>query len=128
MNSVQARKAVLVSSFLLVAIAVYRDHKAGAGDTFKALWGVGVVSLVLSILADFAPTIAGPFAALIVLGSLTEKGNNVIGSALSKVGNAPASSSPSAAASGHAGGASSSSSGGKPTVQTPTTNRVGGAQ
>ena len=65
----QARKMVLVSALLLAVIAVYKDRKQGAGDTFHALWGVGVLALLLSILADFAPTIAGPFAALTVLGS-----------------------------------------------------------
>jgi hypothetical protein len=89
-NQVQARKLVLVSIFLLAAIAVYRDHKNGAGDTFKALWGVGVVGLALSLLADFAPSVAGPFAGLIVLGSLTEKGSDLIAESLSKISKAPA--------------------------------------
>lgn len=83
-SRVQARKMVLVSAFLLAAISVYRDRKSGAGDTFRSLWGVGVVSLVLSILADFAPTIAGPFAMLTVLGSLTDGGANLIDRALGK--------------------------------------------
>jgi hypothetical protein len=69
---------VLVSAFLLAAIAVYRDHRAGAGDTFHALWGVGVLSLLLSLLADFAPTVAGPFAALVVLGSLASGQTSII--------------------------------------------------
>lgn len=77
-DKVQARKMVLVSALILAGIAVYRDHKAGASDTFHALWGVGVVSLLLSILADFAPTIAGPFAALTVLGSLASGDASII--------------------------------------------------
>ena len=77
-DKVQARKMVLVSAFLLAGIAVYKDRKQGSGDTFRALWGVGVVSLLLSILADFAPTVAGPFAALTVLGSLTAGGSSLI--------------------------------------------------
>lgn len=81
---------VLVSAFLLAAIAVYRDRQSGAGNTFHALWGVGVVSLVLSIVADFAPTVAGPFAALTVLGSMTSGGDKLISSALSRVGSTPA--------------------------------------
>lgn len=68
-DKVQARKMVLVSAFALAAIAVYKDRKQGTSDTFHALWGVGVLSLLLSILADFAPTVAGPFAVLTVLGS-----------------------------------------------------------
>jgi hypothetical protein len=75
---------VLVSAFLLAAIAVYR-HKNVGGDTFKALWGVGVVSMVLSVIADFAPTIAGPFAVLTVLGAMTTGGDALIQNALGKV-------------------------------------------
>jgi hypothetical protein len=89
-DKVQARKMVLVSMFLLAAIAVYKDKKSGASDTFRALWAVGVVSEVLAIAADFAPTIAGPFAALAVLGSLTSGGSNLIGRMLGTVAAAPA--------------------------------------
>lgn len=74
-DKVQARKMVLVSALLLAVIAVYRDRKQGAGDTFHALWGVGVFSMLLSLVADFAPTIAGPFAVLALLGSLASGGS-----------------------------------------------------
>lgn len=90
MNQVQARKTVLVSAFLLVAITIYRDRSRGTSDTFKSLWGVGVVSLILSIVADFAPSVAGPFAALVVLGSLTKGGDRIIQSALGKAAAKPA--------------------------------------
>lgn len=69
---------VLVSAFALAAIAVYKDRKQGAGDTFHALWGVGVLSLMLSLLADFAPTVAGPFAVLTVLGSAASGNVSII--------------------------------------------------
>src|SRR4051812_17944179 len=83
---------VLVSAFALAAISVYRDRSKADADhnTFKSLWGVGVVALLLSLLADFAPTIAGPFAVLVVLGSLTNGGDQVIQTALGKVGKTPA--------------------------------------
>lgn len=77
-DKVQARKMVLVSALMLAVLAVYRDHKQGASDTFHALWGVGVLSMLLSLLADFAPTIAGPFAALTVLGSLASGNVSII--------------------------------------------------
>lgn len=94
-DKVQARKMVLVSAFLLAAIAVYRDRSSGAGDTFRALWGVGVLSMLLSLLADFAPTIAGPFAALTVLGSLTSGGTSIIDKVLGTVSAKPAKAAPS---------------------------------
>lgn len=77
-DKVQARKMVLVGAFLLAALALYREHEKPGHDTFRALWGVGVVSLVLSIIADFAPTIAGPFAMLTVLGSFASGDVSVI--------------------------------------------------
>lgn len=91
-SKVQARKMVLVGAFLLAAIAVYRDRRDGTdtSDTFRALWGVGVVSLVLSLVADFVPQIAGPFAALTVLGSLTNGGDQLLQSMLGKVAPPPA--------------------------------------
>lgn len=82
-SKVQARKMVVVSGLLLVVIAIYRDRKTEtANDTFHRLWSVGIVVLLLSILADFAPTIAGPFAALTVLGWLARDGTGVIDAAL----------------------------------------------
>jgi hypothetical protein len=75
---------VLVGTFALLAINIYRGRK-GETDiaTYKRLWGTGVVGLMLSVLADFAPQIAGPFAVLIVLGSLTKNGDAVFTNALS---------------------------------------------
>lgn len=87
-DATSAKRTVLVSMFLLAAIAVYRGRSAG--QEFNALWGVGVVSLILSIAADFAPTVAGPFAILVVLGSLTSGGDKLIQSALGKAAAAPA--------------------------------------
>ena len=85
----QARKMVLVSMFLLAAIAIYKDRKSGSSDTFRALWAVGIVSEVLSVAADFAPTVAGPFAALAVLGSLTSGGSSLIERMLGTVAATP---------------------------------------
>lgn len=82
-NKVQARKMVLVSVFLLALISVYRDRQTSSPEgTYRQLWGVGVVGMFLSLLADFLPTIAGPFAGLIVLGSLTNGGERIIANAL----------------------------------------------
>ena len=96
-DKAQARKMVLVSAFLLAGIAVYKDRQS-PGEMFKRLWGVGVVGLVLSLAADFAPTVAGPFAVLVVLGSLG-KDPNLIDKALGKVTGGTASSAAETAAS-----------------------------
>lgn len=87
MTGVQARKAVLVSMVALLAIAYYRTAKGeNEGSVYRRLWGTGVLFMFLSTLADFAPNIAGPFAGLTVLGSLTNGGDRALQNALGRVG------------------------------------------
>jgi hypothetical protein len=82
-DKVQARKMVLVSCFALILISVYRNRGSETqGDTFRRLWATGVVAFLLSLLADFAPTIAGPFAVLTVLGWVVKDGTAIVDSAL----------------------------------------------
>jgi hypothetical protein len=82
LSKLSARKTVLVAIALLFLLTFYRDRKSATpAGTYHVFWATGVVGLFLSLLADFAPAIAGPFAALIVLGSLTENG----GAALDKL-------------------------------------------
>lgn len=74
---------VLVSSFALLAISIYRNRGAETqAVTFRRLWATGVVALLLSLLADFAPSIAGPFAVLTVLGWFVTDGTEIIDNAL----------------------------------------------
>lgn len=85
-SKVQARKMVLVSVFLLAVLSTYRDRKQETPQgTFRVFWGIGVVSMFLSLLADFAPTIAGPFAVLAVLGSLTDGGEQALQKILASI-------------------------------------------
>jgi hypothetical protein len=89
-TKVQARKMVLVSMLLLFAIQMYRDRKVESPQgTYRTFWAVGVVGLFLSLLADFVPQIAGPFAALVVLGSLTNGGEAALTKLVGVVGTAP---------------------------------------
>lgn len=83
----KARRMVLVSVFGLLAIAAYRGRLTGSGADVpfaKRVWGVGVVAIILGITADFAPQIAGPFAVLMVVGSLTKGGDQAIQNFLGK--------------------------------------------
>lgn len=111
-TKVQARKMVLASLFVLALVSIYRDRKdssaAGQQGTFRVLWGVGVVGMFLSLLADFLPQIAGPFAGLVALGSLTHGGDQVIAKVLGTISPAPAA--PSTSSSSPPGPGSSSSS------------------
>lgn len=74
---------VLVSCFALILISVYRNRQSEQpADTFRRLWATGVVAFMLSLLADFAPTVAGPFAALTVLGWFVKDGTALVDNAL----------------------------------------------
>ena len=75
MSPQQAKQTVLVSMLALVAIAAFKDKGL---PPYKRVWATGVIGVILSVVADFAPQIAGPFAALVVLGSLTNGGDQAI--------------------------------------------------
>ena len=78
MNQTSARRYVLLSIFALLALEAYRGKLETAQvGLAKRLWGVGVVAIALSLLADVAPTVAGPFAALVFVGALTQKADVV---------------------------------------------------
>lgn len=97
-----ARKLVLLSILGLSAIAFYRSRRPETDvNLYRRLWGVGMLGLMLSVLADFAPSVAGPFALLVLLGSLTHGGDVAIQNALANVGQKiPAGGQPAAAATG----------------------------
>lgn len=120
-TKVQARKVVLASLFVLTLVSIYRDRAKSGGQqgTYRVLWGVGVVGMFLSLLADFVPQIAGPFAALVALGSLTHGGDQAIAKVLATI--SPAASSTS---SGPPPGPGSSSSSTTRTQTGPNTTTV----
>lgn len=82
-----ARRWILVSMVLLLGMAAYKGANGKAGDVgmFKRLWGVGMLGLMLSALADFVPQLAGPFSLLVVLGYATDGGDAAIQNVLGKV-------------------------------------------
>ena len=78
MTTAQAKRTVLVAMLALLVIGQYRAVRQDDGLRFKRAWSAGVLGLFLSLLADFAPQVAGPFAALTVLGALTHGGDRAI--------------------------------------------------
>jgi hypothetical protein len=58
-----AKRLALVSIAVMAGAGVIKS-----GPTFSRLWAVGAVGLGLTVLADFAPGIAGPLAALVAIG------------------------------------------------------------
>lgn len=96
---------MLVSALALVFIALYRDRTAPEGvDLFKRVWGVGVLAVLLGVAADFAPTVAGPFALLVVLGAMTQGGDRAFVNALGNLGGSSSPSRPTAGAASSAAG------------------------
>lgn len=81
----QAKRLVLVSMIGLLGLAAYRGNVAGDVGLAKRIWGVGVLGLFLTVAADVAPSLAGPFAVLVLLGYATDGGDAAIQNFLGKV-------------------------------------------
>ena len=91
---------------------------ASTDSKFRRLWAVGALGVVLSLLADFAPQVAGPLAVLTALGYALGAESQITGFVHGAVGSQAASSTP-AHATVAAGTTRSSTSATKP---------IGGAQ
>lgn len=74
MDQSTARQLVLISMLLSGGVIMYdvlkhRDS-LGADQSFRAVWSMALLFLLLAILADTIPELAGPFAALTTLAIL----------------------------------------------------------
>ena len=79
MSEQGAKTVVLVAGGLMfAAIGIRRQQIA---DPFRFAWAAGVLTLGLSLLADLAPEIAGPFAILVLL-AVYWRNRGVLGSVL----------------------------------------------
>lgn len=67
MNESQANKAVFITAGVLIAATLVEiAYAPKKPNPFKRIWGIGLLSLVLAITADFIPEVAGPLALLIL--------------------------------------------------------------
>lgn len=67
MNESQANKAVFITAGVLIAATfVEIAYAPNKPNPFKRMWGIGILTLVLAITADFVPEVAGPLALLIL--------------------------------------------------------------
>lgn len=83
MTSEQASRVVFVSgagmaTFVLIQAA--RD-KRPQERTYKSLWAIGLLTIGLSVFADFAPQVAGPFA-LLALVAMATRNTGALGSVI----------------------------------------------
>lgn len=86
-----ARRWVLVSVTGMLIINAYRGKKSSE-PVAKRLWGTGMLAVMLGFAADTVPQLAGPFAILLLVGTLSESGDKAIQNILGKAaGNAGAS-------------------------------------
>lgn len=83
MSPSTGRQMVLVSLIVTTAVIGYDLTKssqsgAAAGATvFRTVWSVSLLFLLLTILADLTPELAGPFAGLVALAVLVGRGGTV---------------------------------------------------
>lgn len=91
MEAPQARQLVLVSMIGTGGVVVYDliSHKDSLGEdqSFRAIWSLALLFMLLAVLADTVPELAGPFALIVLLAVLIGR-QGVLGSIV-KVG-APA--------------------------------------
>lgn len=105
MNPATSRRLVLLSLGTMFAVTTIRDvsGKGGASSsTYRRLWATGALTLLLSIVADFAPDVAGPFALLIAMTYVMGAEDSIAGWLHGAIG-APAT--PAAQGAGSAGAA-----------------------
>jgi len=78
-----SRQMVLVSMIVTGGVVAYdltrqsSSGKAGPDAEFRTVWSVSVLFLLLAIMADVVPGIAGPFAGLIALAVLIGRSGSV---------------------------------------------------
>lgn len=69
MSSDQATKLVFLGALATAAVVVAKAE--GEEERFRALWAIGLLFVALAALADFAPQLAGPFAALVAVAAVS---------------------------------------------------------
>lgn len=70
MNPQTARQIVVASVASTVVIVIVSEAAAGHRPDMRTLVGLSFAFLFLSVMADFAPAVAGPLAVVVLLTSL----------------------------------------------------------
>jgi hypothetical protein len=86
MDSQQAHSAVMVSLVVMLGYGLVSGKGKQIG-TYKQIWAIGALGLVLSLVADVAPAVGGWLAILFSLGFVAggqAKMNQVIENAIGK--------------------------------------------
>lgn len=94
MTGSQAARTVFLAGAVLAGVTlaetVKHPGRFGKGGTYKRLWAIGVLTLALSVAADWAPQLIVPLSVAVVVGFvLTNPGalsSTVTGTSASAVG------------------------------------------
>lgn len=72
MSAETARKIVVFSALVGSVAIVYTGARKGTATTvtYKRVWGLLILIIGGSLLADFAPAVVGPYMLLVLLGFL----------------------------------------------------------
>lgn len=74
MTSQQASRLVIASLMITVLVTVFAEIKQEKMPEPKVFIAGGAVYLVLGMMSDFAPAVAGPFAILIAIAVVMNQG------------------------------------------------------
>ena len=70
MSGGTAKTVVLLTGGLMLAfVGLQVKNGTSQGSTYKKVWAIGLLTLALSVAADFVPQIVGPFAGLILIAA-----------------------------------------------------------
>lgn len=72
-------KIAMVVIPIVVGINFFRNKDRAAGEGFRTAWAIGALMLILAMLSDALPSIAGPLALLITMGVLFFEKNTIGG-------------------------------------------------
>lgn len=79
MKSQTAQRIVIVSALITLGVGWFNSAKKGNPlPSWKFIIGGGLTFIVLGIVADFEPEIAGPLALAVVTTALLTEGNGIL--------------------------------------------------
>lgn len=86
MSSEQASRLVIASLVVVSLTAVFGQVGTGKTPKPRLFIAGGVVYLILGLLSDFAPGIAGPMAVLIAIAVVLNQGQGAFGAFAKRLG------------------------------------------
>lgn len=75
MTSAQAKRYAILATVVTVALTSVKAARSGQTPPPQAIVGGFVVAIVLTVLADVAPQVAGPLALFVLVSSLVTAGD-----------------------------------------------------